>query len=180
MSADTTTTVTELPTRGRYRIAPTTSTARFTVDMVFGLITSRGEIPIRAGSVEITDGSARVTAELDPAAIATGNRRRDKDLRSARFLDVDRFPAVRFVGTVPPDLTAAPGSLTMHGDTVATTVDIRAVRRTDNRIDVVATARLDRFAFGVTAARRLVGRHVNVALAVTLLTDDTTDEEGNR
>ena len=48
----------------------------------------RGTIPVDAGRVEV-GGSGRplsVDAVLDATGIATGNDRRDKDLRSKRFL----------------------------------------------------------------------------------------------
>lgn len=171
MTAQLTTAVTELPVRGGYRIAPTRSAARFRARGLFG-IGVRGQIPIRSGSVEIADGQASVTAELDPAGITTGIRMRDKDLRSARFLDVARFPVLRFESEPAADLSAVRGWLTLHGDTIMTTVDIREVRRHATRVEVVAAARLDRFRFGITAGRGVVFRYVDVELNITLLASD--------
>jgi polyisoprenoid-binding protein YceI len=171
MSTEATTTVTELPARGRYRIEPTESTVRFTSRAAFGLMTVHGTIPVRAGSVAIADGSATVAAELDPAGLSTDNEKRDKDLCGAKYLDVARYPELRFEGTVPRGLTAMRGTLTVHGATAETIVDIRTVRRTDDRIEVVAAARVDRHSFGVSTGRGLVSGQIDVELTVTLHTD---------
>jgi hypothetical protein len=37
-----------------------------------------------------------IRAELDPRGIDTGNRRRDSDLRGARFLAAGRWPAITY------------------------------------------------------------------------------------
>lgn len=132
----------------------------------------RGHIPIRGGSVKLTNTLATVTAELDPAGITTGIRLRDNHLRSAQFLDVDRFPELRFDGESSDELTSVRGYLTLHGASVMTTLHLQDVRRHPARIDVVATARVDRLSFGITAMRGLIPRYVDVELTVSLITNE--------
>jgi polyisoprenoid-binding protein YceI len=161
-------TVLELPGRGAYRVAPARSEARFRARGLFGH-TVRGTIAIRSGSVAIRDGLAEVSAELDLAAIATGNRRRDKDLRSPRLLDVARFGSITYTGTFTPEHSSVRGTLTVHGESVSTTLDVREVHRQPGGVDVVATTRVDRREFGITAAPWVIQSYVDVELAVTLV-----------
>jgi len=156
----------ELPVRGAYRVAPTRSEARFRARGLFGLPV-RGTIPIRSGTVTVRDGRAEVAAELDPAAIATGIRRRDKDLRS--LLDVARFPAMTYSGTFAPERSSVRGTLTVHGESVSTTLDVREVRRHPGGVDVVATTRVDRREFGITGKPGVIQSYIEVELAVTLV-----------
>ncbi|MGH3876219.1 MAG: YceI family protein [Actinophytocola sp.] len=158
----------ELPVRGAYRVAPTRSEARFRARGLFGH-TVRGTIPIRSGSVTIRDGRAEVTAELDLAAVATGNRRRDKDLRSPRLLDVARFPSITYTGTFAQERSSVRGTLTVHGESVSTTLDVREVHRHPGGVDVVATTRVDRREFGVTAAPWVIQSYIDVELAVAFV-----------
>jgi polyisoprenoid-binding protein YceI len=49
---------------------------------------------------------------------------------------------------------------------------VREIRRHPARIDVVATARVDRHDFGVTAFRAIIQRHVDVELTISLVAED--------
>lgn len=69
--------------------------------------------------------SATVTATINVASIDTRNDRRDADLRSGRFFNVDSFPTITFVGRtlaqVGDSLTIT-GDLTMRGVTKPVTL----------------------------------------------------------
>ena len=158
---------TELPVRGSYRVATAHSTATFRARGLFGLPV-RGSLPIRSGAVRIEDGTAGVCAELDPAGLETGIARRDDHLRSPQLLDVARFPAIRFDGELDGEDQVC-GMLTVHGETVPTTLHVREIRRTGDRVEVVATTRVDRHAFGVSALRAIIQRHITVELTVALV-----------
>ncbi|WP_369368542.1 YceI family protein [Streptomyces sp. CG4] len=60
----------------------------------------RGTFAIRGGTVEVTEppSGSRVHAEIDAVSLRTGNARRDATVRSAKFLDTDRYPLI----TSPP------------------------------------------------------------------------------
>lgn len=65
-------------------------------------------------------GSGSVTATINVASIDTRNDRRDADLRSARFFNVDSFPTITFVSTAVAqagDSLTITGNLTMRGVT---------------------------------------------------------------
>lgn len=161
--------ITGLPTRAAYRVSTTHSSARFRARGLFGLPV-RGQIPIRSGAVRIENGRARVSAELDVAGIDTGIRKRDADLRSARLLDAERFPALSFAGELSADLSLVPGTLTVRDQEVPVTLEIREVRRNADGVHVVATVRLDRQECGVKAPRVMIQRFVDVELTVRLVT----------
>lgn len=159
---------TELPVRGSYRIAPSRSECRFRARGLFGMPV-HGTMPVRTGTVTITDGRAHVAAELDPAALATGIQRRDDHLRSPQLLDVASHPAIEFAGELSAEGTCVHGTLTVHGTAVPTALEIREVTKHRGGVDVVATTTVDRHDFGVTALRAIIGPRVDVTLTVSLV-----------
>ena len=73
-----------------------------------------------ASSVEFT---------IKSASIDTGNENRDKDLRSANFFEVDKFPEISFKSTsIKPsskkDVYDVTGTFTMHGVTKTITLPV--------------------------------------------------------
>jgi polyisoprenoid-binding protein YceI len=75
-----------------------------------------------ASSVEFT---------IKTASINTGNADRDKDLRSANFFDVEKFPEITFkstsiVPTKKKDVYDVSGDLTMHGVTKRITIPVES------------------------------------------------------
>ncbi|MFC7618385.1 YceI family protein [Actinokineospora soli] len=135
---------------GTFRLVPSRSAVTFSVKHLFGLGTVSGAVPVVSGVVEVSDGAARISAVLDAAAIDTGNKRRDKDLRSPKFLATEEFPTWEFTGAYS-GVTIA-GTLTAHGQPAACHLAVQRVERTGDRVDVVATTTVDRRAHGVTAA----------------------------
>lgn len=149
---------------GTYRIVPGGSTAEFSVRAMFGAARVRGRFAIRGGSVVVEQDSARVHAVLDTASIDTGNARRDKDLRSARFLDVTPYPALSFAGVGAPSAgSTVTGQLTACGETAPITLTIEGI----DGHTVRASARVDRLAF-LRGKRPIIGRYVDVSLSIAL------------
>ena len=82
---------------GRWTVDPAHSRAEFAVKHFWGLITVRGKLTELAGELAVDpsggiDGSLRIKA----ASVDTGNRQRDKHLRSADFFGSDEHPEVVF------------------------------------------------------------------------------------
>jgi polyisoprenoid-binding protein YceI len=73
----------------------------------------------RASSVQVT---------IDPASIDTADAQRDAHLRSADFLDVEKFPTASFRSTkveeVESGVYRVTGDLTVHGVTRSVVLDI--------------------------------------------------------
>lgn len=64
----------------------------------FGLRSVTGQVPLITAKVTVGPSGQPVSvcAELDARGIDTGHRRRDSDLRGARFLATDRWPTINF------------------------------------------------------------------------------------
>lgn len=73
--------------------------------------------------------NSRVDVTIQAASIDTGNEKRDADLKSANFFEVDKYPTITFKSTkVTPsgkDLYSVTGDLTMHGVTKTVVVPVR-------------------------------------------------------
>ncbi|MFA7297564.1 MAG: YceI family protein [Dehalococcoidia bacterium] len=123
---------------------------------------------------------SRVTARIDVASLDTGNAERDRHLRSAAFLDVDRFPHIEFTSTqiaqVGPDSFWLRGDLSIHG--VTREVTLRG--RFDGSVDMLAdapavrfqmAAEVDRDDFGLTWNNALDAVGILVGRAITITID---------
>jgi polyisoprenoid-binding protein YceI len=165
------------PQLGRYTIDPERSRVGFATRHLFGLPV-RGSFAIRSGTVDVTEPAARssVRVEIDAASFDTGNQTRDKNVRSGRFLDADRYPTMRFTADRLDDSTLA-GMLTVRGVSRPVTVTLEEVTRQDGTRQEAptadhasfaarATTRIDRTDFGVTASRGLAGRYLTVTLDI--------------
>lgn len=164
----------QAPPVGRYRVDRRASTITFKSRHLFGLAPVRGTIAIRDGLVDIADPltNSSVQVEIDTTSFDTGSRHRDQDVRSPRFLDAERHPSMTFTserldrsegrrtlaGTLMVRDVARPVSLAIERSTVPPEAPTSFV--------VWATTRIDRTDFGLTAARGLVGRHLDVSLRV--------------
>src|SRR5690348_4328870 len=86
---------------GSYTLDPAASTVTFSLKHMFGLGTVNGSVTVtRADAyVDAEPRHCSVDAVLDAASFHTGNPRRDKDVRSARFLDAAHHPQLAFHGT---------------------------------------------------------------------------------
>lgn len=73
--------------------------------------------------------NSKVDVTIQAASIDTGNEKRDADLKSASFFDVEKFPTITFSSTkVEPkgkDLYEVTGDMTMHGVTRTVKVPVR-------------------------------------------------------
>ncbi|NJD77696.1 MAG: YceI family protein [Candidatus Methanoperedens sp.] len=103
------------PIAGDYIIDPQHSFAGFIAQhLMVGQV--RGSFHPLTGNIRIADDPALSSLEIsiDTASINTHNATRDEDLRSERFLDVRKFPAMTYSSTA---VTAEPrGHLTVEGE----------------------------------------------------------------
>ena len=163
-----------LPTTGHWNVDTTATTASFEVS---NFVVNRvpGTITVHSGSVRTDERGlpTEVSAVLDAGSIATGNARRDKDLRAPKFLDVAKHPDLRFSGTsVTP---AGDGGWTVDGTLSVGThqspmrleVELRRSSRPDT-VQVVATGSIDRAAVGIKAPSFVIGRQVQVSIEAVL------------
>jgi polyisoprenoid-binding protein YceI len=129
---------------------------------------------ISQGVVEVADPitDSSVQVEIDTTSFHTGSRHRDGDVRSARFLNAARYPSMTFTSE---RLDRSNGHWTLTGTLivrdvarpVSLAIEQSAVQPgTASSFVVYATTRIDRTDFGLTAARGMAGRHLDVSLRI--------------
>jgi polyisoprenoid-binding protein YceI len=156
-----------VPRLGCYEIDTSASRVTFKTRHMFGLGPVTGSFTIRGGTVDITEpltGSA-IHAEIDASAFETGNRGRDTTVRSARLLDVAKYPAITFQSDRIDDTTVT-GALTVGKVTRIVRLQIEALAVAGASFAARGTVRIDRTDFGLTAMRGLAGRHLDLTVEV--------------
>ena len=154
---------------GTYRIDPARSSMAFAVRKI-GLITVRGTFAVRDGMIVVADDPLRSTATATIAAgsFHTGNARRDKDVTSARFLDTAKHPTITFTSSSLGRRDDGPwqmsGTLTVRGTDCPVVVTV--TEEPDGRLR--GTARVDRYACGVTAGKGIVGRYLDITMEIAV------------
>jgi len=123
---------------------------------------------------------SHIEASIDAASINTHEPQRDAHLKSADFLDVDKFPTLSFKSTrisrVSDGELAVEGDLTIHGVTrsVVLTVEGPTPPAKDpwgnTRMGLSATTKINRKDFGLTwnTALETGGLLVGEEVAITL------------
>jgi polyisoprenoid-binding protein YceI len=114
-------------TTGTWAIDPAHSAVTFSVRHLMSRV--RGQFKDVEGRIVVgpTLASCSVAASIATASVDTGTQMRDDDLRSARFFDSTRFPAMEFAST---EITVADSRITLVGDltirdvTRSVTVDV--------------------------------------------------------
>jgi polyisoprenoid-binding protein YceI len=155
---------------GRYLLDPTKSQVHYSGKHMFGMGTVHAVFTIGEGELRIGEPMATSSATVTVAAgsFNSNNARRDKDVRSAGLLDVERYPAIIFASNglrATRDGWLVTGTVTARGHTVPVDVRIDRVTHEGAGIRVQGRAdRLDRTAFGITGSRGMVGRYLDLEL----------------
>jgi polyisoprenoid-binding protein YceI len=144
-----------------YVIDPAHSSVHFSVRHLM-VSNVRGEFSKVSGTVQFDKEhpeNSIIEATIDPASIQTRDAQRDTHLKSADFLDVEKFPAMTFRSKkIVTDSGGAKvtGDLTIHGVTREITLDVEGPTEEikdpwgKQRIGASATAKLSRKDFGLT------------------------------
>lgn len=128
----------------------------------FGMMTVRGNFQeVTAGGEIYPDdpSKSKVEATINTASIKTHNEQRDNDLRSSYFLEIDKYPTIKFESTdikkVGEDNFKVTGELTIKGTTKPVTLDVVRLGELNDaemmghRISYQATTRINRKDFGM-------------------------------
>jgi polyisoprenoid-binding protein YceI len=158
------------PRLGRYEIDTGRSTIKFRARHQFGLGRVVGTFAVRSGTVDVAEplAASRLRVEVDAASFATGFEQRDRSVRSPAFLDTDRYPTMTFVSE-RVDATSIAGRLTVREVTRPVVLAIRQSTISPGGFTVVATTRIDRRDFGVTASPWRTGRRLDLTLEVACI-----------
>ena len=166
---------------GTWQIDPNHSNPQFSVRHL-GISTVRGSFSKVNGTVQYDPADLSKTAidaSIDTTSISTGNDSRDKDLRSANYFDVEKFPAITFKSKRAE--SAGPGKLKITGDLTIKGVTKEVVLNVDGPSDTVkdprgnmhmgaeATTKVARKDFGVGPSTPLVGDDITITIDVELV-----------
>ena len=170
-----------------YNIDPAHSAAHFSVRHM--MITNvRGSFGSVKGTVTYdtsNPAASTIDAVIDTTSINTQEPQRDAHLKSADFLDVEKFPTITFkskkVVSEASDEQTVTGDLTIHGVTKEVVLKVEGPTAEgkdpwgNSRIGASATTKIKRGDFGLTwnAALEtggiLVGDDVKIELEISLI-----------
>ena len=144
-----------------YNLDPSHTYPSFAADHFGGISVWRGKFTKSSGVVTL-DRAAKtglVDVTIDTASIDTGNAPLDKHVKTAEFLDVEKFPtatfkgtSLRFNGDTPVEVA---GNFTFHGVTKPLTLKIDSFKCFVNPMikrevcGAEASAQFDRADYGV-------------------------------
>ncbi|MGI9033761.1 MAG: YceI family protein [Acidimicrobiales bacterium] len=124
----TATTATQVPDPGTYEIDPAHSNVGFVARHLM-VSKVRGRFTSFSGTITVADPPERSSVEvtIDAASIDTSDLKRDEHLRSADFLDVEKYPTLTFHSTevrvVDDERLKVAGDLTVRGQTHPVTLE---------------------------------------------------------
>lgn len=155
---------------GTYAVDTEQSTVTFRAK-AFGLMWVRGRIPVREGSITISDGRITGTGLLDADRIDTALDPRDWHLRSAHCLHTNKHPTIR-VAIDGADLSShsVPCEVTVRGTTAPTQLQLRSIKEAGT-LDITAETTVDRTVYPMLGPWAGVSRRAN--LTITLVARPT-------
>lgn len=135
-----------------------------------GMMTVRGHFAEVNATGELYPDNpekSSVDVTINTASIRTHNDKRDNDLRSSNFLEVDKYPTIRFKSTKielkNPDKGTMTGDLTIKGVTHPVTLNVVKYGefndpRMGHRIGYAAETKINRKDFGMAFDMMLDGK----------------------
>jgi polyisoprenoid-binding protein YceI len=163
-----------------WKIDPPHSAAQFAVRHM-GISTVRGGFTKLAGTVQYDPADVSKTVldvTIDTNSVDTRVEARDKDLRSEKYFDVQKFPTITFKSKHAEQAGAGKlkiaGDLTIHGVTKEAVLDVEGptpVMKDAKGIlhmGASATTSLDRTAYGMTNGQAVVGNDISITIDVEL------------
>ena len=163
-------------TPASWTVDPDQSFVEFTVKSFWGVSTVRGRFDRFDGSYEIGPDGAAIELTIEADSLDTGNKTRDKHLRSTEFFDITEHPRVRFtskrVHDVNGEILHVVGRLEAAGSGVLLEFPA-TVRSVGDGLEVEATTTVDQSQFGMTSGplgmiRRSATLHVKAHLSEDL------------
>jgi polyisoprenoid-binding protein YceI len=166
-----------------WQLDPPHSAAQFSVKHL-GVSTVRGAFTKVSGTVQYDPNNLSKTsiqATIDAASVDTRVEMRDNDLRSARFLDAQKYPTITFaskrVEAAGVGQLKVTGDLTIHGTTKEVVLDVDGLAapikdpmgKDRMRMGASATTKINRNDFGVSGLPGLIGDDITITLDVEMV-----------
>ena len=159
----------ETPKAGIYQIDPEGSSIAFTTKHMFGMGTVTGKFALVSGQIVITEpvSSSHVEATASAHSFDTASRMRDGQVKSAKFLDAEAYPEIRFTSTElvrDGDRWLVRGKITARG--TAAPVELTLVESSADATGLTlrATGKVDRYAHGITKMKGMAGRYLTLEI----------------
>jgi len=166
---------------GTWQIDPNHSAAQFSVKHL-GVSTVRGAFTKVSGSATYDPANPSkntVDVSIDASSVDTRVQMRDNDLRSANFLDVQKYPTITFKSKQAKAAGAGKlqivGDLTIHGVTKEVLLDVDGPSAPikdpwgNQRIGASASTKVNRKDFGVNGAPGVVGDDISITIDTELI-----------
>jgi len=165
-----------------WQLDPNHSSAQFAVRHL-GVSTVRGAFTKVSGSVVYDPanlGKSSIQTTIEASSVDTRVEMRDNDLRSPRFLDSQKYPAITFqskkVEAAGAGKLKVTGDLTIHGVTKEVVLDVdgptSAIKdpmgKDRLRMGASATTKINRNDFGVSGLPGIVGDDITITLDVEM------------
>ncbi len=163
-----------------WQIDPNHTAAQFSVRHM-GISTVRGGFEKTTGTVNYDPADPSklsIDATIDTATVNTRVQMRDNDLRSAKYLDVAKYPAMTFKSArtvVGGDSKfKITGDLTIHGVTKQVVLDVEGPSEAikdpggNLRMGASATTVINRNDFGITTMHGMIGDEIQIVLDVEM------------
>ncbi len=172
--------VVNVAAQGDWKIDPNHSTAQFAVRHL-GVSTVRGAFTKVSGSAKYDPADVSKTqldATIDAGSVDTRVEMRDNDIRSANFLDVQKYPTITFhskqVKAAGDGKLQIVGDLTIHGVTKEVSLDVDGPSAPikdsmGQRMGASATTKINRKDFGVNGAPGIAGDELSITIDVELI-----------
>jgi polyisoprenoid-binding protein YceI len=131
-----------------------------------------GRFGALSGSLVIDQARAAGALVIDSSSIDTGNRIRDRHLRSRDFFDVERYPQLRYevhsITGLEPGRARIDGELVVLVTRAPLPLNVTLHAPTDGMVELACHTEVDRLALGIRGARGMVPRMVQLDVGITL------------
>jgi polyisoprenoid-binding protein YceI len=157
---------------GRWLVDPKASHAGFVAGTLAGLLKTSGRFRSLSGNLFVDQAYAAGALVIDSWSIDTGNRIRDRHLRSRDFFDVERHPQLRYhvhsISSQDGGRARIDGQLMVANSCIRLPLDVTLHAAADGLVELACHTEVDRGALGVRGARGMVPRTVQLDVAITL------------
>ena len=136
---------------GSWQLDPQRSSIEFRVGHFWGLVTVKGRFDDYRGELDLsTDPAIELTIDAD--SVQTGNRKRDRHLRSADFFDTESHPRLRFLSDsveLHGDVLNVRGRLAARGRSIPLELEAH-IRQAGGELEIEAAATAPHRELGMT------------------------------
>jgi polyisoprenoid-binding protein YceI len=157
---------------GRWQVDAQASQAHFLASTLAGLVKTPGWFHSMSGELLVEETHAAGVLAIESSSIDTGNRMRDRHLRSRAFFDAKRHPELRYearsISSRGPGGARIEGELVVADTRTPLALEVMLRAPTGDVVELACRTEVDRVALGLRGARGMVPRAVQLDVAITL------------